>query len=131
MISKPKQVRVVRTDLNTGQTECLCECACEVAGGNQLFYTETGPDRCPDRVEIQSQSRTIQRQGGAVPTMFLVLHQRSVSRIQTEFGVFEIGNLTTLLEQTEDCWRVAYEIGEPGQPSDRFQIEWFFKEAEA
>ena len=109
MISKPKQVRVVRTDLNTGQTECLCECACEVAGGNQLFYTETGPDRCPVRVEIQSQSITI----------------------QTEFGVFEIGNLTTLLEQTEVCWRVAYEIGEPGQPSDRFQIEWFFKEAEA
>ena len=117
MISKQKQVRVVRTDLNTGQTECLCECACEVVGGNQLFYTETEPDWCPVRVEIQSQSITIQR--------------RSVSRIQTEFGVFEIGNLTTLLEQTEDCWRVAYEIGEPGQPSDRFQIEWFFKEAEA
>ena len=130
MISKPKQVRVVRTDLNTGRAECLCECACEVVGGNQLFYTEE-PSGCPVRVEIQSQSITIQRQGEAVTTMFLVLHQRSVSRIQTEFGVFEIGNLTTLLEQTEDCWRVAYEIGEPGQPSDRFQIEWFFKEAEA
>lgn len=130
MISKPKQVRVVRTDLNTGRAECLCECACEVVDGNQLFYTEE-PSGCPVRVEIQSQSITIQRKGEAVSTMFLVLHQRSVSRIQTEFGVFEIGNLTTLLEQTEDCWRVAYEIGEAGQPSDRFQIEWFFKEAEA
>ena len=131
MISKAKRVRVIRTDLNTGQKECLSDGIGKIVGGNQLFYTEGGSAGCPVRVEIQSQSITIQRQGEAVTTMFLVLHQRSVSRIQTEFGVFEIGNLTTLLEQTEDCWRVAYEIGEPGQPSDRFQIEWFFKEAEA
>ena len=42
MISKPKQVRVVRTDLNTGQTECLCECACEVAGGISFFIPRPG-----------------------------------------------------------------------------------------
>lgn len=127
MISKKKRIQVYRTDMNTGVRQRLADGVGELSEDRRLTYREALPSGCRVEVEAGEDQLTIRRYGEAHTTLILRRDERSLTRVETAEGILEIENQTELLELSSECWRVVYRSGE----LERFQFEWWLKEAEA
>ena len=131
MISKKKILRAIRTDLNTRESIVMADGICELQDDCRLIYRESGHEGAQVIVEADDRTMKIQRNAEARTTTLLRLNGISRTAVETEYGVFEIKNRTRILELSDSCWTVEYEVGSSETGMERFRIEWFFKEAEA